>query len=41
MQMNKRKLIKQLNKKIDEYIDIDIEIELLDKREKSFKAKGW
>ena len=37
--MSKRKLIKQLNAKIDEYTDIDIEIKLIDNREKSFKAR--
>ena len=38
IKMSKRKLIKQLNAKIDEYTDIDIEIKLIDNRE-TFKAK--
>lgn len=34
-QMSKKELIRQLNQNIDEYIDIELEIELIDK--KNFK----
>lgn len=31
--MSKKELIKQLNQKFDEYIDIELEIELLNKKD--------